>query len=133
MRELAQLNPYSVSTQSSLEKGVFSECATLHRRSFLYREIQFEKPFQGTFVYNGWWFRQVITLNAVPCWFRISWLRIHSRFEFELPEELTPAGDLYSAAESSQTVHGEIEFSRTLAIRRFRVWLGEQVIYDEIR
>jgi len=130
---LAQLNPYSVSTQSSLEKGVFSKYATLHRRSFLYREIRFEKPFQGTFVYNGWWFRQVITINRVPCWFRISWLRIHSRFRFELPEKLTAEADPQSAADSSQTIHGEIEFSRTLAIRRFRVWLGERVIYDEIR
>jgi len=123
-------NPFATSTQSTLEKGVFGGHAVLRRRGFLFRVVEFDSPFAATLIYSGWWFRQTVEIDARPCWFEISWLKIRSKLEFQLPSEipLDPAwGD---SGERSMSV--EIEFSRGLLIRRFRIWLAGRILYDEI-
>lgn len=129
---MAEINPFAVSSQNALEKGVFSEFATLRRRTFLYREIDFRSPFEGMFVYNGWWFRQIITINGHPCWFQISWLTIAAKFEFDLPTEVALEDNWTFLHGDQRNLRGEIQFTRGLMIRRFRLWLCETVIYDEI-
>ena len=74
-------------------------------------------------VYSGWWFRQQIQFDGELVWFRISWLTILRHAEFVLPLHGGP-----------KRLPGkvEIEFGRGLMIRRFRVWIGGQLAYDEI-
>lgn len=116
-------NPYAVPNTIENDRGVFADHARLRRGGFLYREIEFDQPFQGRFVYDGWWFRQRITINGARTWFRISWLTIFREAEFHLPVEVDRA---------ERRCRIEIGFTRGLTIQRFRVWLDEQLIYDEI-
>ncbi|MEC8306039.1 MAG: hypothetical protein VX034_15050, partial [Planctomycetota bacterium] len=55
-------------------------------------------------------------------WFRVSWLRIHRKIAFELPESLDP---------QRRPCRIDIGFSRGMAIRRFQVWIGDELAYDE--
>ena len=139
-------NPFSVSSLAPLERGVFAEHAVRKRATFLYRHIRFEKPFQADFIYSGWWFRQRVKLDEHVCWYQISWLTIRPRFEFELPEMIelpcealrlvvddrTGPETRHSSQSSPRKVSVEIDFSRGLMIRRFRIWLGGRILYDEI-
>ena len=115
-------NPYAVTAVTD-ELGVFSDRARRLRAGFLYREVELQAPFTANFVYDGWWFRQKITFNGITAWFRISWLTILRTAEFRVPAEVDPR-------EPKGRV--EIEFSRGLSIRRFRIWIEEKLIYDEI-
>lgn len=140
MNEVPAPNPYSVSASISPEIQVRSDCAHLRRGTFLFRQIEFEAPFRATLTYDGWWFRQKVALQPsddglapLQVWFRVSWVRIHSAFEFDLPEEFPLDPDWDTFANPVTRVRGEITFAKTLAIRQFRIWLGETVIYDEIR
>ncbi|MBB3206966.1 hypothetical protein FHS27_002780 [Rhodopirellula rubra] len=124
-------NPFAVSVSAPLEKGIFADHAVLKRHGFLFRVVEFDHPLDGTLTYSGWWFRQTVEINGQSCWFQISWLKIHSRFEFVLPDtiEIDPGwGD-----SSDRSMAVEIDFSRGLLIRRFRIWLAGQILYDEIR
>ena len=106
------------------ERGVFADHARLIRSTFLYRVIDLERPITTRLVYTGWWFRQKIELDGIPVWFRISWLSIRPRAEFRVPSEVDP---------SQPTGKIEINFGTGLSIRRFRVWINDQIAYDEIR
>ena len=117
------MNPYSVGSAAPLQKGFFGDYAVRREGTFLYRVIGIEHPVQTELAYSGWWFRQTIDLSGIRVWSRISWLSIHHQAEFELPASVDP-----------QQRHGriEIDFARGLRIRRFRVWIDEQLVYDEV-
>lgn len=118
------INPFDASKILVDEKGVFADGATLKRRSLLFRVIDFEIPFHGRLVYDGWWFWQRVTLDGVRVWSKISWLRIEPRFEFRLPVELDP---------QQSVCRIDIIFGFGLSIRRFQVTVGGIIAYDEIR
>ncbi|MCG8653090.1 MAG: hypothetical protein MI861_24840 [Pirellulales bacterium] len=115
------INPFAVTTDLGNERGVFGQ-ARLLRSRFLYREIVLESP-AVKMIYTGWWFRQKITFDAEVVWFRISWLSMMRHAEFRLPASVDPA-------EPPGRV--EISFDRRLAIRRFRLWIDEKIVYDEV-
>lgn len=115
-------NPFSVPSQISEDRGVFGNAKRL-RGGFLYRVIEFETPFPCRLVYDGWWFRQTVKLNGIRAWSQISWLNIERTVEFAAPSSVDP---------SSAPVKIEIDFGRTLFIRRFRVWIDGMIVYDEI-
>ena len=115
-------NPFSIPNELPNERGVFGD-ARLIKKGFLYRVIELEKPVAIRFVYDGWWFRQTIKLNDRMAWSQISWLTIERNAEFELPQEV-------SADHSSCKM--EINFSKALFIKRFRIWINEELVYDEI-
>jgi hypothetical protein len=116
------MNPFAVTNSTPNESGVFGD-ATRVRSNFLYRVIQLGPPLNYRVVYDGWWFRQRIEINGVLAWSRISWLTIQRRVEFRVPVEVAP----YEPAGRI-----EIEFTRGLMVRRFRLWIGESLVYDEI-
>ncbi len=105
------------------DRGVFGDHAACLRRSLLYRVVQIHQPIEAVFLYDGWWFRQKILVDGRIVWFRISWLTIHRRAEFELPPEIDSR---------QRRCRMEIDFSRALFIRRFRLWIGDTLVYDEI-
>jgi hypothetical protein len=114
-------NPFSSPTVTD-ERGVFGGAQRI-QGGFLYRVIQIDAPVACRLRYDGWWFRQKIEIDGRLVWFRISWLTIHRRAEFLLPASVDPAQTPASI---------EIEFGRGLSIRRFRVWIGGQIAFDEI-
>ncbi|MEE2937735.1 MAG: hypothetical protein VYA84_17220, partial [Planctomycetota bacterium] len=80
-------------------------------------------PHHFQFVYDGWWFRQKVEIDGVLVSRRISWLSIQRKVQFQVP----------SNVDSNQpTGRIEIDFTRGLMIRRFRLWIGEELVYDEI-
>jgi hypothetical protein len=115
-------NPYAVTAVTD-EPGVFGDRARRLRAGFLYREIELQTPFAARFVYDGWWFRQKIQFDGITAWFRISWLTILRTAEFRIPAAL-------DANQPSGRV--EIDFTRGLSIRRFRIWIDDKLLYDEI-
>tara|TARA_B110000495_G_C23014527_1_gene600588 strand:+ start:27 stop:386 length:360 start_codon:yes stop_codon:yes gene_type:complete len=115
-------NPFSSPTQIPTERGVFGD-ARLIKKGFLYRVVEFETPFRCQLIYNGWWFRQTITLNGHLAWSQISWLTIERNADFDVPEQ---------ASTHSSPGKIEIEFGRTLMIRRFRIWIDNRIVYDEV-
>lgn len=117
-----ETNPFSVPSQISEERGVFGDAKRL-KGGFLYRVIEFEAPFPLQLVYDGWWFRQTVDLNGIRAWSQISWLNIQREVEFAVPSSVSPA---------CGSIRIEINFGRTLFIRRFRVWIDELMVYDEI-
>lgn len=128
--EKSDRNPYSVSPHSPLHRGAFGEHALLLRRGFLYRIIDIHEPFVGQLTYDGWWFRQTVQIGGRSQWFQISWLKIHTRFQFTLPAEIKVDPGWGDADNRLMSI--EIGFSRGLTIRRFRIWLAGRILYDEI-
>ena len=116
-------NPFAVTTNEINERGVFGDHARRIRSGFLYRVIELERPYRCRLTYNGWWFRQQIKFDQHIAWRRISWLTIRPRAEFRVPAQVDPAQPLAVI---------EIGFSRGLMMRRFRVWIDGQIIYDEV-
>lgn len=117
------MNPYSVQSRAPLQEGFFGDFATRKEGAFLYRVIEVEHPVKAELVYSGWWFRQTIDVAGIRVWGKISWLSIHPKAEFELPVEVDP---------ERRRGRIEIDFRRGLRIRRFRVWIAEQLVYDEV-
>ena len=117
-----ETNPFSVPAQIAEERGVFGDAKRL-KGGFLYRVIEIKAPFPCQLVYDGWWFRQTVDLNGIRAWSQISWLNIQREVEFAVPSSVNPA---------CGWVRIEINFGRTLFIRRFRVWIDELMVYDEI-
>lgn len=115
-------NPFSIPRELPSERGVFGD-ARLIKKSFLYRVIELERPIPVRFVYNGWWFRQTVKISNHMAWSQISWLTIERNAEFEIPEVVS-AGRLPCKI--------EIDFARALMIKRFRIWIDENLVYDEI-
>lgn len=122
-------NPFASSASIPSQRGVFGT-ARLVQPGFLFRVIDFEWPgtgIQSRLVYDAWWFRQKIAIDGHLAWFRISWLKIQRQVEFRIPTALeSEAGDGVGDGEI------EIDFGRGLMIRRFRLWLGGILVYDEI-
>ncbi len=128
--EKSDLNPFSAPASLPLKRGAFSNHAVLLRRSFLFRVIDIQEPFVGQLTYSGWRFRQIVEIDGRSCWFRISWLKIHSKFELTLPDSI--AIDPMWGDPGNRSMSVEIGFSRGLTIRRFRIWLAGRILYDEI-
>lgn len=116
-------NPFAPSTILPDDHGVFADGAFRRRASFVYREIAFTSPFSGLLIYDGWWFRQQISIDGICVWRRISWAVFHKRIEFALPAEVDPHRSLATI---------DIRFGHMLTIRRFQVAVGGRTVYDEI-
>lgn len=116
-------NPFQPMSNLQEEKGVFADGVIRRRAAFLYRVIDLQQPFPARFVYTGWWFRQAVYLNGIPVWFRISWTKIHTDLAFQIPAAVDP---------QERVGQVEINFSRALLIRRFRIWIDSFLVYDEI-
>jgi hypothetical protein len=116
-------NPFAATSQLTDQAGIYGDHARRIRGGFLYRVIELDHPFSVRLVYDGWWFRQKVTFGGELVWFRISWLTIHRRVTFRVPSQ-------FDAARRPAAI--EIDFSPGLTIRRFRVWIDEQIVYDEI-
>ncbi len=97
--------------------------ARLIRSSFLFRVIEFDLPLPFRMIYDGWWFRQKIEISGETAWFQISWLTIQRHIEFQIPSTVDPQ-------QPSAAI--EIDFGQGLKIRRFRVWVSQQNVYDEV-
>jgi len=117
------VNPYSVTSKTPPQTGFFGQHATRRDAAFLYRVIEIRHPVEAELVYSGWWFRQTIDIAGERVWSQISWLSIAPKVEFRLPESIAPSGLLGRI---------EIDFARGLRIRRFRVWIDDQLVYDEV-
>ena len=78
--------------------------------------------------YNGWWFVQRVHLNGKMVWWAISWLKIESSLEIDLRTDNRD----WEATSFPSKVRIEIDFSRGLQIRRFRIWFDQEIRYDEI-
>lgn len=89
----------------------------------MYRVVDIEQPLEFRLVYDGWWFRQKISINGYPAWSQISWLTIRRNVQFTIPSAIDP---------SEPPARIEINFGTGLMIRRFRIWIGDQIAYDEI-
>ena len=97
--------------------------STRKEAAFLYRAVDIRHPLAVELVYSGWWFRQTVDLDGIRVWSQISWLRIRNKAEFRLPKSVDPEG---------REGKIEIDFSRALKIRRFRIWIAEELVYDEV-
>jgi hypothetical protein len=117
------INPFAVTTGVIEERGVFGDHARRLRGGFLYRVIELQRPYRCRFIYDGWWFRQQIKFDDHVAWHQISWLTIRPRAEFRVPAMIDP---------SQPPAAVEIGFTRGLMIRRFRLWIGGQLVYDEV-
>ncbi len=117
------VNPYSVTSAAPLQSGVFSDHARRLDGTFLYRVIQIENPFEAELVYSGWWFRQTIDVQHYRVWKKISWLTILSSVHFFFPKQVDPL---------ERPGHIEIDFGRGLQIKRFRLWIDQELVYDEV-
>ena len=114
-------NPYQTPPNVEDEVGIFCDHARLTGSSFLFRKIQFQHPFVGELLYSGWWFWQRIYVCEQRVWSRISWTTIDRHICFQMPGEIElNQGRL------------EIQFVQGLRISRFRVWIDENLVFDEI-
>jgi len=116
-------NPFSPASIIEEERGVFADGAIRRQAFFVHRRIEFTKPIAFDFVYDGWWFRQVVKINGTAVWWRISWTTFYKTIEFELPEDVDQA---------RSPVRIDIRFGQGLSIRRFQVTIAGQTAYDEI-
>lgn len=117
------MNPYESPAEVDLKRDAFIDGGRLLRAGLLHRKIEFERPFQATFNYDGKYFRQRLLINRHLVWFCISWTVIHRRFEFVWPRDVDP---------QERAGRVEIEFAAGLSIHRFSVFLGDETIYDEV-
>jgi hypothetical protein len=117
------INPFAPATILPDERGVFADDAIRQRGFFVYRVIEFRAPFSGTLVYDGWWFRQKVSIDGITLWWRISWVNFHKQIDFRLPPEIDAA---------QRPVRIVINFGRSLSIRRFQVIVDGMIAYDEI-
>jgi hypothetical protein len=122
-REKAIVNPYSATPLTNLKRGFYAEHSTRIEAAFLFRVVEIRHPIALELVYSGWWFRQTIDIAGIRVWSQISWLRIQDRAEFRLPQSIDPEG---------REGRIEIDFSRSLRICRFRIWIADQLVYDEV-
>lgn len=106
-----------------MQQGYFGDHSSRKQGSFLFRVVEIRHPIAAEFVYSGWWFRQTIEIAGVRVWSQISWLTIRREAEFRLPESVDP---------EQRTGRIEIDFGRGLSFRRFRIWIGEELVYDEV-
>ncbi|MEL6107133.1 MAG: hypothetical protein AAFU85_13910 [Planctomycetota bacterium] len=123
MAQTSGVNPFAVIPTTPIEGGVHGDHCRRVAGSFLYRVIEVAHPLEFEFVYSAWWFRQTIDIGSRRVWHRISWLWIHNKAKFSLPAQIDPR---------ERSGEMKIDFSRGLRIRRFRIWIEEELIYDEV-
>lgn len=116
-------NPFAPATIIDEERGVFADGAIRRSAFFVHRRIEFTKPLAFELLYDGWWFRQVVKVNDIAVWRRISWTTFYKQIEFRLPADVDPSGSL---------VRIDIRFAQGLSIRRFQVTIADRIAYDEI-
>jgi hypothetical protein len=116
-------NPFAPTTNLPNERGVFADGATRRQAGFVYRVIEFTDPFVGELIYDGWWFRQQVSIDGRTLWRRISWARFYKQIDFHLPPEIDNA---------ERPVRIDIQFGLGLSIRRFQVSVAGMIAYDEI-
>ena len=116
-------NPYAPTMVDEPKHVVFGDHARRVRGTFLYREIEISRPAEITLIYSGWWWVQRIQLNGHRVWSRISWKSIHDELDFKIPASIIP---------TEPKARIEIGFSRSLSIRRFRFWIEDELVYDEV-
>ena len=116
------VNPYAVTSHVDTAERAYGDHARLVQSSFLFRVIEFDRPFEGRLRYSCWWWRQRIEINGHRVWFRISWLKIHSRAAFRIPASIDASGPEAGI---------EIDLTRSNGIRRFRFWIEGETVYDE--
>ncbi|QDT09597.1 hypothetical protein [Planctomycetes bacterium K23_9] len=143
-------NPYSAATNIPSEQGIFAESADLLRSAFLYRMIRVHDPNQGSspaagetesefgnasrngtlITYSGWWFWQRVVVDNRRVWSKVSWVALNREITFRIPS--TESSAQRSAADE-RSGRIEIDFGPGLRIRRFRVWVDAEIIFDEIK
>lgn len=106
-----------------MQKGYFGDHSSRIGGSFLYRAVEIRHPISADFVYSGWWFLQRITIGETRVWSKISWLTINREVEFQLPKSVDP---------EQRRGKVEIDFGRGLSFRRFRIWIADELVYDEV-
>jgi len=116
-------NPFAPATIIDDERGVFADGAIRRQAFFVHRKIEFTKPLLFDLVYDGWWFRQVVKINGIAVWWRISWTTFYKSIEFNMPEQIDS---------NRSPVRIDIRFGQGLLIRRFQVTIAGQIAYDEI-
>ena len=116
-------NPFAPTTILPDERGVFADGATRRQAGFVYRVIEFTDPFVGELIYDGWWFRQRVSINGQTLWWRISWVHFYKQIDCCLPPEIDAA---------QRPVRIEIHFGRGLSIHRFQVRVAGMIVYDEV-
>lgn len=116
------VNPYAFIPKTESKSNYFGDFATRLGAGFLFRQIELTAPAPMTLTYNGWWFRQRILVDQEVVFQCISWTKIRKRLEFEFT---APAGLLHQGSI-------EIDFSKGLRIQRFRIWIDDFIVYDEV-
>ena len=116
------VNPYQPPIPGSLAERSLGEHARLVQAAFLFRILEFDQPFPAELRYSCWWWRQKVELNGQTVWFRISWLKIHRSIQLTLPAAVDP---------DQRECRIQIKFGAFMSIRRFQVWIGEHLAYDE--
>ena len=125
-------NPFAPTGFVPNETGIFGGARRLNS-GFLYRVIDLgteQRGEQMLLVYTGWWFLQRVYVQGKRRWWAVSWLTIHRNIEFSVAR-LTGT-TLENQESPDQRVRIEIDFGRSLVIRRFRIWVDGQIRYDEI-
>lgn len=112
-------NPYESPRLTREPHRIEYPNARILQSGFLYRKVEFSRPFAGTLTYDSWWWRQRVQLDGNTLWFRISWRKIHDRIEFVIPSQPAMPALL------------EITFGRNLAILRFKISVRGELIFDE--
>lgn len=148
-------NPFAPAPFVEGETGVFGD-AVLLKKGFLFRSIKFNLSENAphstaafslgravasdelrenlapchvfTLTYSGWWFVQRVHADRVLVWWAISWLRIRPSIKIQLLPKTLGEPKLGFPRD----IKLEIDFSKGLKIRRFRVWLDQEIRYDEI-
>ena len=64
------VNPYAVTSHVDTAERAYGDHARLVQSSFLFRVIEFDRPFEGRLRYSCWWWRQRIEINGHRVWFR---------------------------------------------------------------
>ena len=116
------MNPFAVTDVAPLETGIFGRSKRV-RSNFLHRVIDVGEPHSFRLKYDGWWFSQKIEIDGTLVSRRISWLTVQRKVEFPVPPKV-------DSSEPKGRI--EIDFTRGLMIRRFRVWIADELVYDEI-
>ncbi|KAA1259322.1 hypothetical protein LF1_18520 [Rubripirellula obstinata] len=116
--------------------------AVLLKKTFLYRVIRFgehrgltpQKPDSSMdLTYSGWWFVQRVHVNDLLVWWTISWRSIWPLIEIDLTKKLAQRDETGKRQTGlPKEIKIELDFTPGLRIRRFRVWLDQEIRYDEI-
>ncbi|WP_149752697.1 hypothetical protein [Rubripirellula obstinata] len=83
--------------------------------------------------YSGWWFVQRVHVNDLLVWWTISWRSIWPLIEIDLTKKLAQRDETGKRQTGlPKEIKIELDFTPGLRIRRFRVWLDQEIRYDEI-